>query len=190
MKLWLLRHALPLLDEGVCYGATDVPADPAATLRLAAELAATLPHRVATISSPLQRCTQLARALHSRRPDLDWRSDARIAEMDFGHWEGRRWDAIARAEFDCWSADFANYRCGGGESVSQLMDRVSLALQDACGGPGDALWITHAGVVRAARLLAAGRGAPRQAADWPRQGPAFGQLVCLELHMPPPAVSG
>ena len=27
MKLWLLRHARVLLPDGLCYGASDVPAD-------------------------------------------------------------------------------------------------------------------------------------------------------------------
>ena len=39
MKLWLVRHAKPLVDEGVCYGASDLDADPEATLAAAQELA-------------------------------------------------------------------------------------------------------------------------------------------------------
>jgi alpha-ribazole phosphatase len=181
MKLWLVRHGPPLVEQGICYGATDVPADPHATLRLAQELAATLPPGLAATCSPLRRCTQLADALHAVRADLAWRADARLAEMDFGAWEGRRWDAIGRAEFDHWTADFAAYRCGGGESVAQLMGRVALALQDARAAGGDALWLTHAGVIRAARLLVAGVAVPRTAADWPREGPDFGQLVCFDM---------
>ena len=40
MKLWLVRHAQVLLPPGICYGATDVAADAAATLRAAQALAA------------------------------------------------------------------------------------------------------------------------------------------------------
>ena len=38
MKLWLVRHAQPLVDAGVCYGRLDVAADPAATVRETAAL--------------------------------------------------------------------------------------------------------------------------------------------------------
>ena len=43
MKLWLVRHAQVLLPPGICYGATDVAADAAATLSAAQALAAELP---------------------------------------------------------------------------------------------------------------------------------------------------
>ena len=46
------------------------------------------------------------------------RFDARLAELDFGHWEMQSWDGIPRAEVDAWAADVAHYRPGGGESVA------------------------------------------------------------------------
>jgi alpha-ribazole phosphatase len=101
--------------------------------------------------------------------------------MDFGSWEGRPWDAIDRLEFDRWTADFAHYRCGGGESVAQLLVRTSAALDEARGRGADALWITHGGVVRAVRLLVGGGGLPQRAEAWPREGLAFGESCCLEL---------
>jgi alpha-ribazole phosphatase len=179
MKLWLARHAFPLVAEGLCYGANDVPADAQATRDAAQILAATLPSGLAVSSSPLQRCLQLAEALQGLRPDLHYRCDARIAEMDFGSWEGRRWSDIAKEEFDRWTADFAHHGCGGGESVAQLMARTAAALADVREEGVDALWITHAGVIRAVGLLAAGSLLPRSATDWPRESLAFGQCACL-----------
>ena len=45
-RLWLVRHAAPQVAPGTCYGALDVPADPAATQAAARRLAAALPpHR-------------------------------------------------------------------------------------------------------------------------------------------------
>ena len=181
MKLWLVRHAQPLVDGGVCYGASDVPADAQETLRAARGLAAQLPPGLAMRSSPLRRCRQLADALCALRPDLACRDDSRLAEMDFGRWEGARWDAIARDDFEGWTADFPGWRCGGGESVAQLMARVAAALADAQAGAGDALWITHGGVVGAVRLLAAGIAVPRLAADWPRGALDFGHAECFDF---------
>jgi iron complex transport system substrate-binding protein len=40
----------------------------------------------------------LARELKALRPDLSWETDARLTEMDFGHWKGQRWDALDPAE--------------------------------------------------------------------------------------------
>lgn len=181
MKLWLARHARPLCADGRCYGAADFAADAGATEMAASALAATLPRGLSVASSPLRRCAQLAGALHALRPDLAWQPDPRLAEMDFGDWEGRSWDAIGAEAVAAWTADFAGHRCGGGESVAMLMARVAQALADARAGGRDALWITHAGVARAAGLLAAGVALPGTAAEWPRAGIAFGELACLSL---------
>ena len=95
MKLWLVRHAQVLLPPGICYGATDVAADAAATLSAAQALAAELPQGLPLWVSPLQRCEQLAQALQGLRPDLAYKTtESSLAEMDFGHWEGQAWSSI------------------------------------------------------------------------------------------------
>lgn len=180
MKLWLVRHARPLIAPGTCYGATDVPADARETDAAAASLAAALPRGLAVASSPLRRCAQLAQALQGLRPDLAWRPDPRLAEMDFGAWEGQAWDAIGRREIDRWTADFARHRCGGGESVDDLLARTRQALAEAVAAGADALWITHAGVGRAVQVLVQGVTVQR-AEEWPRAGLAFGEATWVEL---------
>lgn len=179
MTLWLVRHARPLVAAGVCYGALDVPADADATRQAAQALAAELPHGAALTSSPLQRCEQLTQCLRGLRPDLSYGVDARLAEMNFGAWEGQRWDAIARAELDAWTDAFATWRCGGAESVQQFMGRVGAAW-DATHAQARAsgcsqVWITHAGVIRAVQLLAAGQRQITRADQWPQAAPGFGQ---------------
>lgn len=176
MKLWLARHARPLVEEGLCYGALDVPADAAHTRSVAAELALRVPAGLPVSVSPLQRCTQLAAALHALRPDLAPRTDARLREMDFGRWEGQPWGAIDAAAFQAWEADFGGYRCGGGECVADFMQRVAAAFAQARASGASALWITHAGVFRALHLLVQGGAAPASAADWPRQKLDYGGL--------------
>ena len=105
--LWLLRHAPVLAPPGLCYGATDLPADADATREAAQALAQSLPQGVRLCSSPLQRCERLAQALCALRPDLTLITDPRLREMDFGAWEAQPWDAVPRAAFDAWTADFA-----------------------------------------------------------------------------------
>lgn len=174
MKLWLVRHAQPLIAPGVCYGATDVAADAQATQQAAHALAQALPLGLLLLSSPLQRCEQLANCLQGLRPDLVFKTDARLVEMDFGDWEGRCWDAIPQPDFDRWVADFGKHRFGGRESVQEFMLRVAGAWDETRAAGRDAVWVTHAGVIRAATLLAQGVRQIEQAAQWPREAPSFG----------------
>ena len=186
MRLWLVRHAQVLLAPGTCYGALDVAADREATQHSAASLAAVLPAGIRIRTSPLQRCEQLAQTLLELRPDLTLQTDARLQEMNFGAWEGRRWSDITRSEFDAWTADFAGHAVGGhGESVHAVMARVAQAFDELPAGP-DTVWITHAGIIRAAQLLAGGIREVTRADQWPPEGVACGQWRTLELSLSPP----
>ncbi|OIN92997.1 MAG: phosphoglycerate kinase [Comamonadaceae bacterium CG1_02_60_18] len=180
-QLWLVRHAQPLVACGVCYGALDVAADGAATLQAAHELASALPCGLRVHTSPLQRCKRLAQTLQGLRPDLTLHIEPRLAEMNFGCHEGQRWDQIERAALDAWTADFWQHRFGGAESVSTLMQRVA-ALWDAAVQRGQpCVWVTHAGVIRSAMLLAQGVRRVDDAALWPVSAAAFGRWVRLGL---------
>jgi alpha-ribazole phosphatase len=105
---------------------------------------------------------------------LSLREDDRLVEMNFGAWEGQRWEAIARNELDAWTADFRHWRCGGAESVGDIMHRVGAALEDTKASTHAAVWITHAGVIRAARLIANGQATIERADQWPVQAPSYG----------------
>lgn len=107
--------------------------------------------------------------------------DPRLAEMDFGAWEGRHWDAIARAEIDAWTGAFATTHCGGGECVQDFMARVAAAWEEAHARGGCVIWVTHAGVIRAAQLLAAGQRQITRADQWPHAAPAFGQWCVVDM---------
>ena len=168
MILHFIRHPKPLVDPGICYGRQDLlPENPAA---VAATLSAELPPGLPVWSSPLRRCRELAEHLHPR-PILD----ARLAEMDFGEWEGRRWDDIPRSELDAWAADVAGYAPPGGESPRDLQRRA-LAFIEALQVP-EAVIVTHAGVIRT--LLAHWQGLPP--ARWTELNFAYGSRT--EWHV-------
>ena len=61
--LWLLRHAHPLVDAGVCYGRLDVAADAVRTAQAAHDFSGLLSAGSVLRHSPLCRCVQLADAL-------------------------------------------------------------------------------------------------------------------------------
>ena len=170
MQVFLIRHPRPLVEPGLCYGRLDVdcedPQPVAARLRL--------PPGTTIFSSPLRRARRLAEAL-----DPCFRLDARLAEIDFGDWEGRRWDDIDRAAIDDWAADVLNYTPPRGESVADLQRRVvDLAGELAANRAGASVaLITHAGVIRA--LLGHWRGLPL--AEWTQLECDFGSCTLIEI---------
>lgn len=139
MILHLIRHPRPLVPADTCYGRLDVAADgvEAAAERLRALLPAGLP----VWTSPLVRCRVLAEALHPA-PVVD----GRLAEMDFGEWEGRTWQDIGPAALDAWAADVAAFTPPGGESALMLQARVLGFVAEL--EAEEAVLVTHAGVMR------------------------------------------
>jgi alpha-ribazole phosphatase len=181
-QIWLARHARPLVGPGICYGQLDVAADTEATATSASALAAVIPAATRIVCSPLQRCELLAHSLLGLRADLAYKTDARLMELNFGAWEGRRWDDIGPAALDAWVADFGHHRPGGGESMAQFMHRVASAWDEASQAASQTtptLWLTHAGVIRAAMLIHTGQRQVDQAASWPVAAPGFGQWTIL-----------
>jgi alpha-ribazole phosphatase len=157
MKLLLIRHPRPDVPEGTCYGRTDVAPDRGCLDELVERLRARWasgahppPHAV--YSSPLQRCSLVARAL-AGDPWPEPVLDARLVEMDFGHWEGLLWPQIPKEQLDAWRADFIALAPPGGESVAQMAGRAAafaaerLSHADA---PDEAVvvLVTHAGIIQ------------------------------------------
>ncbi len=182
MKLWLVRHALTDAAPGLCYGRTDVGVPAEATLQAAQGVVAQIPLGVALYGSPLRRCAELARTLAMLRPDLQARIDPRLAEMDFGAWEGRLWSSIAREDFDAWTGNFADGNPGvHGESTRRFMQRVGEAFDDWRASGRDAVWVTHAGVMRAVQLLHRGVRHVERADEWPSQPIGYGEWQLIEI---------
>ncbi len=184
MKLWLLRHAPVVLEAGLCYGASDVPADAALSEQAAGRAAVFLPKGLPVWTSALGRTRQLGEQLRRLRPDLSgFSEDARLNEMDFGQWELQLWSAVPRAAFDAWMADFAHHRFGGVESTHGILDRVAAALK-GLGEQGveEGVWITHAGVIRSVQYLASPGHPPLTMAEqWPREAPEPGGYIQITL---------
>lgn len=166
MQLYLIRHPRPAVAEGTCYGRSDLGlADDAQAV--ARRLAPLLPADATVHSSPLQRCRQLAEALHPA-PQFS----EHLLEMDFGAWEMRPWNDLPRAEMDAWVADMLGYRPPGGESVADMRARV-LAFFDALPRQQPAVLVCHAGIMKcfAGYLL----GLPTE--EWFKASFEFGSIT-------------
>ena len=195
-EVWLLRHATPLVVPGTCYGAMDMPAEDEHTAACASAFwqAWDAEHKDAPaylFCSPLRRCVQLAVALQMRRPQVALRLDANLREMDFGHWEGVLWADIPKAAIDDWASAFATHAFGGVESVQDLIARVGQAWDAQLLSSGAEhqsppsvpfVWVTHAGVIKAARWWVQSGGQTITAADqWPTAACAFGEWQKLSV---------
>lgn len=173
---WAWRHPAPRGAAGRCVGArTDLPVDPRQAKRLAHRIRAAarrarLPRVVAT--SPAQRCRAVGRWL--RRFGFRHVVDARLAELDFGAWDGRRWHDIAAGEIAAWADDLLRATPHGGESVAALRARVA----EVRARPPAPLAVTHGGWLSAA-LCTVPHGEPLDAAAWPA-APRYGQAVRLD----------
>jgi broad specificity phosphatase PhoE len=109
-------------------------------------------------SSPWARSHDVAEAL-ARRWSTRHHVDARLSELSFGAWEGRRFEDLERedgARFARWMRAFEVEAPPGGETVRDLETRIATWVEERRRSPGTVLAVTHAGVIRIARALARG----------------------------------
>ena len=154
MNGFLIRHTRVAIPQGLCYGRTDVPL--AASFETeAAVVRASLPWvPLAVWSSPATRCRELA----TRLTEGAVRIEPRLAELDMGEWDGRRWEELSGPVHEAWKADPWRTRPPGGESAGDLVARVgALRAEVMAARPERLLLVTHAGVIRAWRSIGEGR---------------------------------
>jgi len=158
MRLALLRHGRTAWNEqGRMQGRADLPLSPAARAEVARWR---LPDDWAAarwLSSPLRRASETAALLTSRSVAIE----PRLIEMDWGAWEGRtlaELRAQAPAAMAANEARGLDFRPDRGESPREVRGRLAELIAELADapGPGDAVLVTHKGVIRAALSLATG----------------------------------
>jgi alpha-ribazole phosphatase len=176
MKTVLVRHLPPVIEPGICYGHLDIPMRPGGASELARSVAGQMsegPVRVWT--SPAIRCRPLARLI-AESLSAPLSADPRLLELDFGDWEGKPWDDVPRAELDRWAADPAAFRAPGGESGTQLIQRVRAFHQELCREGQDCVVVSHGGPLKV--LISLLRGEPVDLLATP---PAMGAITSLTV---------
>lgn len=154
MRLILLRHGQTEWNALQKYqGQTDIPLND--TGRQQAERAAEylLNHeQVQTIyCSDLSRTRETAEiAAHKLKLPVYY--DRRLREASFGIWEGMTFSEVYEKypqEFKQWYQDIWKYKMTGGETFSEVWERVSLATEEIIQRHiGTVLVVTHGGVVK------------------------------------------
>lgn len=175
--LVLVRHTRADVADGICYGRLDLSADPGADgLLIAAAVKACAP---ATIwSSPARRCRGLAEII-AGETEAPLVTDSRLEELDFGAWEGMRWDDVPRAELNSWAANVMGFAPPGGETGAALVARASSFFVDLASADGPHVVVSHAGPLRVLAALARG-----EAIDLLRPGPALGSVQQFSVAVP------
>lgn len=149
MKIYFIRHPKTEAPDGVCYGSTDVLPAAGELEKVVKSVHAKLeiPDDAEFISSPLSRCTLLASAFANGRPI---KTDARLAELDFGKWEMMEWEGIPKEGMKEWSKDFVNNKPDGGESFAEVVARVRDFWNEIIhSNKTTKIVTTHSGVLRA-----------------------------------------
>lgn len=157
--LWLVRHGEPDWPGGA-LGWSDPPLTAAgeAQARAAAALLAGRP-LAGVYSSDLRRARVLA-DLVAVPHQLTVTVDARLRELDFGPWEGRRLADLWREHPDAarsWEADLRRTPPQFGESVADVERRVGeFAARLWCDGLGEVAVVAHRGSLAALQALLTG----------------------------------
>lgn len=180
-RFFLVRHGETDWNvAGRLQGRRDVPLN--ALGRIQAGRVGRVLHQLAGpaeqltfVSSPLVRATETMRILRTSLdlPAHDFATDIRLAELSFGRWEGQTWPELRRRDFDAvrrrdrepWT-----FVPPEGESYVDLSRRVLAAIETLT---GDAVIVTHGGVIRAALHVLAGMPSGEAAVLPVRQGAVY-----------------
>ncbi|TLX72647.1 alpha-ribazole phosphatase [Labilibacter sediminis] len=149
IEVYLIRHTTPDIDQGLCYGASDIDVT-SDFKKEAAHIKATInnfdPEHIYT--SPLIRCKKLADDLY---PQKQISQDARLMEMNFGDWELQQWKEINNETIEHWSNDFVNLPTPNGENFKDLNTRSLEFWKDkiqVLPSSSKVAIVTHSGVMR------------------------------------------
>lgn len=149
MEIHLIRHIEPDFEKGICYGQLDVPI-PSNYIEIQAKITSGLSINYDAIySSPLTRCKLLAEQISNKVI-----FDDRLKEINFGDWEGKKWDDINQKELNQWMQNYIETAPPNGESLKDLVNRFSNFISDiSIKNHSKILIITHAGIIRSAMNL-------------------------------------
>lgn len=157
MEIYLVRHTAPDIAKGTCYGQADIGVKES-FLEEAAVIREHLPADVDSIySSPLKRCQLLASHLFEEQT-IHYRDN--LKEINCGAWELKLWDEIPKQEIDPWMDDLLHVRMPGGESYTDVFERVAACFDQIVDehrvkaepgtkpGSAKAVIVAHGGVIR------------------------------------------
>jgi alpha-ribazole phosphatase len=174
MRVALIRHPTPLIGSGICYGRLDIAMDPAAESQVARIVADPgLLDMIRVWTSSARRCRGVADAV-GRTLGVTPIDDPRLLELDFGEWEGRSWDSVARTDLDRWATGPLDFAPPGGETGAALILRVRAFFIDLCRYGQDCVVVSHGGPLKVLAALL-----KEQPVDLLAAAPPIGSLMIV-----------
>jgi broad specificity phosphatase PhoE len=156
LRIAFIRHGpTQWNDEGRLQGRKDIPLSEAGRLKMSTLRPPAGFESVRAYVSPLSRARETARLLGL----ADAAVDERLSEHGWGSWEGlTREEIVARDGEDAFerAGRGIEFTPKGGESTRELVARIAAFLRDVAKEEGDAIAVTHRGVLRTAYTLATG----------------------------------
>ena len=165
VTLYFVRHGETDWNLAQRYqGQRDIPLNAtgrAQAARNGRALALSLGHEAGAldyVASPLVRARETMEIMRREigfSPD-GYRTDDRLREIDYGHWEGELWEELPVKDpqgFAAREADKWGWQPRGGESYRALSERVAAWLGEV---ERDVVVAAHGGVMRVLRGLSGG----------------------------------
>ncbi|WP_433813445.1 alpha-ribazole phosphatase [Flavobacterium johnsoniae] len=177
MEIYLVRHTETICEKGICYGQSDV--DIAAPFdEIFDRIISELPSQALIFSSPLKRCSILAKHIQKNTNAISYQEDDRLKEMNFGDWELKPWNEIPPEELNPWMEDFVNIPVSNGESFTELHSRVGGFLTEQISDlKHPVIIVAHAGIIRS--ILCHQTSLPLKEAFQNKVD--FGEVIRIEL---------
>jgi alpha-ribazole phosphatase len=155
LDIYLIRHTQPLIELGTCYGQLDcdVTAD---YVKQFEKISTYFKNKKinAIYSSPLLRCAKLAEDIASLHTPLSVIYKEDLKEINFGEWEGVKWDDIPCEKIDEWNSNRLDFQFPNGETPAFFHARVTRSLCELTNENQDnnterkIVVVAHAGVIR------------------------------------------
>ncbi|QVI21371.1 histidine phosphatase family protein [Nocardia tengchongensis] len=144
-RLTLVTHAITDAVQGARFPAEE-PLNPlgSRSVEKAGGLPGPAPETV--LHAPEVRAEQTCRAL-----GFTGALESALRDLDHGDWAGKSMDELAPEQLMGWLTD-PGYRDHGGESITDLLDRVGDWLHGLAGSGDRIVAVTHPAIVRAAVL--------------------------------------
>ena len=158
MLIHLIRHTTPEIDQGICYGQTDLDLAPSFEQEAQTVLSKLKPHYDCVVTSPLQRCSRLASMINADKRH----SDERIVEYNFGDWELKKWSEFNCESTQIWMNNFVEQPAPNGDSLIGMKSRVDEFWQELIHSDYKSVAVvTHSGVQRLIHCLLYTSPSPR-----------------------------
>jgi alpha-ribazole phosphatase len=169
-RLLIVRHGRTAWNiDGRFQGQLDIPLDEVGQAQAAAVAQRLAQERpVAIYASDLSRASQTARWIENAiaeaiQPDLlpPLVLEPRLREMHFGEWQGLTYSEIQASQPEAlaaWEADWLSNAPPGGETLTQLIERVHPVYHEilAAHPDGTVMVVGHGGALQAMLCMALG----------------------------------